>query len=137
MKTLALIIATFAILMIFLTPYIGLDISKLRYTLTGCVKEGSTEETKTPLIKEDIDIQVINSTIYYYRAINHQCCKEVTLEKNVNNSIINLTEVWTGEECKCMCSSEINATITGLKKGNYTLNAFSGNDTLARVIINI
>lgn len=92
------------------------------YTITGCAETDNGMNTRT--IKEDANasITITNDSINYHRSLNHQCCRKAEINYEINNSIINIYETWSGQGCRCMCYSELKATIKGLR-GDYTIKA--------------
>jgi len=73
---------------------------------------------------KDPAIEVIDGRLSYSRAINHTCCRKVEVQKNIEDSVINISEVWSGPSCRCICFSEISAILANIPAGNYTVNIF-------------
>ncbi len=57
------------------------------------------------------------------------CCSLFDLQVTVDDSIITVTEVDTGEYCYCECSFDLSVAVTGLAAGNYTVEVF-GTDSI-------
>ncbi len=62
--------------------------------------------------------------LVYYRAVNHLCCRKAVVRSEVTGSRIDVYEVWSGQGCRCMCFSEIEASIERLAPGRYTVNVY-------------
>lgn len=69
-------------------------------------------------------IETDGNQIIYSRAINHLCCRKAEFEKETETSVINIYEVWSGIGCKCMCFSEIKATLNNIPSGSYAVNVY-------------
>jgi hypothetical protein len=89
----------------------------------GCAETEQGQASKSGGGEEEQDaaIQVNGSTISYTRALRHQCCRKVELEKLITGSTITLYETWSGQGCKCMCFSTVNASLEKVPAGNYTV----------------
>ena len=74
--------------------------------------------------EQEPKIEVIGNEIVYSRAINHLCCRKVEIEKETEDSVINIYEVWSGVGCKCICFSEIEAKLQNVPAGTYTVNVY-------------
>ena len=82
-------------------------------------RQSLTEERKPDIKKE-------GNKIEYSRALNHLCCRMVMINKKIEGWIINIYENWSGSGCRCICFSEISATVENLPKGTYTVNVYEG-----------
>lgn len=94
--------------------------------IKGCAETDKGMATKSfgEEIERSPSIEVTGNEIKYSRAINHLCCRKADIQKEINNSVINIFEVWDGVGCKCMCFSEIEATLTNIPSGDYTVNVY-------------
>ena len=82
---------------------------------TNSLSEGTEQEPK---------IKVSGNQIKYSRAINHACCRKAEIQKEIVSSTINIFEDWSGIGCKCMCFSEIEATLSKVPSGSYVVNVY-------------
>ncbi len=92
-------------------------------SVKGCAGKEETELI-TKEIEQEPTIEVIGNKIIYPRAINHLCCRKVDLKKEINNSTINIYEVWSWVACKCICFSEIEAKLENLLPGEYIVKVY-------------
>lgn len=46
------------------------------------------------------------------------------MKKEIVGSAINIYEVWSGASCRCICFSEIGATLENLPAGTYTVSVY-------------
>ncbi|MBD3311894.1 hypothetical protein GF352_00310 [archaeon] len=126
MKTLLLIITLFVIALIF-SPLVSSVNGRVvfNYNITGCAEtiNGTTTRSRMP-DNTSPSITVKNGVLEYYRATSHLCARKAVVEHEINKSIITLYEVWTGLGARCICFSEINASIKGLTNGNYLVNVY-------------
>lgn len=127
MKSLLLLITLFIVALI-VTPFLPTTETReasFNYTITGCAE---TEEgmTMRDIMPDNVSpaLTPINGDIKYYRATSHLCCRKATVNYDQNKSVINIYEDWTGVGCRCICYSEINATISGLPAGTYIITVF-------------
>jgi hypothetical protein len=84
----------------------------------GMETRGADETERAP------SITISGNQINYSRAINHQCCRKAVIEKEISGSAINIFEVWSGEGCRCICFSEIEATLENIPAGHYAVNVY-------------
>lgn len=98
------------------------------FRVTGCAETetGMPLKTRSPYQTVGATIEVVGGGIRYYRAGTHQCCRMVVVRKRAQGRRIVLTEFWTGDGCRCMCSSRIEATLTNLASGEYEVAVCSG-----------
>ncbi|MBU3934444.1 hypothetical protein KKC00_00515 [Patescibacteria group bacterium] len=96
------------------------------YSVKGCAEsdQGMAIKELSGGIEQEAKIEVLGNQIKYSRAIDHLCCRKADIEKEKENSIINIYEVWSGIGCKCMCFSEIEAILDNIPIGNYTVNVY-------------
>jgi hypothetical protein len=69
-------------------------------------------------------IEVIGNTLRYTRALQHQCCRKVEFEQEIQGTEITLYEVWSGEGCRCECFSEIQVDLEFIPAGNYRMRVY-------------
>ena len=100
----------------------------LSIQVDGCAatKTGMVLQARSPWTTTDPKIEVVGGGIRYSRAGQHQCCRKVEILKQVQKGKIVLTEYWTGEGCRCVCFSQIEATLTKLVSGDYEVTVYSG-----------
>ncbi|MDQ7841130.1 MAG: hypothetical protein RDU83_08910 [bacterium] len=98
------------------------------FRVTGCAETetGMPSKTRAGFQTIGATIEVIGSGIRYTRAGTHQCCRKVVVRRQVQKGRIALTEYWTGDGCRCMCSSRIEANLAGLAPGEYEVVVYSG-----------
>jgi hypothetical protein len=92
----------------------------------GCAETESGTATKSvgEGVEQEPKIEVVENSIKYSRAINHLCCRKAEIQKETVGSTINIFEIWSGPGCKCMCFSEIGATISNIPSGSYIANVY-------------
>ncbi|MEM7819561.1 MAG: hypothetical protein QXD48_01900 [Candidatus Aenigmatarchaeota archaeon] len=91
----------------------------------GCAETDKGMATK--LINEteqEPKIEVYGNEILYSRAIKHLCCRKVEIEKEIAKPVINIYEVWSGNGCRCICFSEIQAKLQIVPSGFYVINVY-------------
>lgn len=99
----------------------------------GCAERATNGDTKFSPSEDFPDlmyplnnyIKSDGDSIVYNRYEEHICCREVIVTTQRQGSIINITEYWFGQGCKCMCSSMVHAVIYNLPKGEYHVYAIS------------
>ena len=97
--------------------------SKIR----GCAQRENGVAPRENLDEErKPDIIVEGNKVEYSRALNHLCCRMVMVNKKIEGWIIDIYENWGGLGCRCICFSEITATVENLPKGTYTVNVYEG-----------
>lgn len=69
-------------------------------------------------------IEVVGGAIKYARALRHLCERKVEVRKKTSGSVVDLFEVWFGRGARCMCFSEVEATLTDLAPGPYAVNVY-------------
>ena len=94
--------------------------------IKGCAETDKGMAIKAPVerIEQEPKIKVNGNEILYLRFINHLCCRKAEIEKETQNSVINIYEVWSGIGCKCMCFSKIKAKLSNVPSGTYTINVY-------------
>ena len=98
----------------------------LSSSIKGCAETDqglATRGLNEDKLKDPV-IEVIEGKLSYFRAINHTCCRKVEVQKNIEGSVINIFEVWSGPSCRCVCFSEISAILANIPTGGYTINVF-------------
>jgi hypothetical protein len=89
----------------------------------GCAE--TEEGMATRSLGEEIDreptLTVQRDQITYTRAIHHLCCRKVEIRGEITGATIALSEHWSGPGCRCICFSEIEATLANLPSGSYNL----------------
>jgi len=90
----------------------------------GCAQTDKGTASRATGLEQEPKIEVNGNSIKYSRAIEHQCCRKVELQKEINGSAINIFEVWSGQGCRCMCFSEIEAELKNIPSGSYTVNVY-------------
>jgi len=98
----------------------------LSSTIKGCAETDKSMTTRTvgEGNEQEPKIEVIGNEVKYSRAINHLCCRKVEIQKETSGSTINIFEVWSGLGCRCICFSEIEATVSNIPSGSYIVNAY-------------
>ena len=95
-------------------------------SVKGCAETDQGKETRSlsggTVIEPEISVN--GNEVLYSRAINHLCCRKAEIEKETDNSVINIYEVWSGIGCKCICFSEIEAKLQNIPSGTYTVNVY-------------
>lgn len=69
----------------------------------------------------------------------HNCCLQVEVHQHVEGHTLTLTEFWSGNSCRCICISLIEATVSNLPPAEYTvkvvrLNQLGTNEPTAPVL---
>lgn len=94
------------------------------YSVKGCAETDRGMATKSINIEKEPNIEVFGNEIRYSRSINHLCCRKVEIYKEIENSVINIYEVWSGVGCRCICFSEIEAKLQNVPVGDYNINVY-------------
>lgn len=88
----------------------------------GCAETEKGMATRSLIFNPDeIKISTEGQAIKFHHALNHQCCRKAELSHAIADNRIMIYETWSGEGCRCMCFSELDATLTGLPTGEYTV----------------
>lgn len=95
-------------------------------SVKGCAETGQGMAAKTRSLnsEQEPEIRVEGSTIAYSRAISHLCCRKAELEKEVEGFSVSVYENWSGLGCKCMCFSQISASLENLSAGDYEVSVY-------------
>ena len=70
---------------------------------------------------DELNIRAEGDSIKIRHALNHQCCRKAELSHAIIENYIMIYETWSGAGCRCMCFSELDAALTGLPAGEYTV----------------
>jgi hypothetical protein len=92
-------------------------------TENGLATRGADEAERGP------SIMISGNQVTYSRAINHLCCRKAVIQKDISPGRIDIYEVWSGLGCRCMCFSEMEATVKGLPAGRYSVNVYEQGTT--------
>ncbi len=80
--------------------------------------------------QENIFVTIESDTVtIWHTETTRNCCSLFDLAVQVDDSIITVTEVDTGEYCWCECLFDLSVSITGLDPGSYTVDVF-GTDSI-------
>ncbi|MBO8182302.1 MAG: hypothetical protein H0Z28_05855 [Archaeoglobus sp.] len=92
----------------------------------GCAASNTSEANATKSFgkEREPEIKIEKNGVIYSRAISHLCCRTVKLEYKIEDSTINIYEIWNGIGCKCICFSEIAGKLENLPAGKYTINVY-------------
>lgn len=130
------------------------------WQVKGCAEKVAKGDTKFPSSGEyndypdlpmpgDNGITAEGDSIIYSRFVNHGCCRKVEISTKQHEKVITIIEYWTGQICKCMCSSIVRAVVKKLPKGKYQVYAIEtgtdpiddkpheGRDTVMQQIVTI
>ncbi len=92
--------------------------------ITGCAETDAGMATRAAGETREPSVFVKDYDIIYNRAIEHQCCRKVELMKEVSKNEIKITENWSGPGCRCICYSKIEAKLSNVAEGTYTVNVY-------------
>ena len=113
------------------------------WAVRGCAEKTVSRNTKSPSgedYKDDPDLPMpgdngitsAGDSIIYSRFVRHGCCRKAEVSSQRNDKVITIIEYWTGQICKCMCSSTIKTVIQQLPKGEYQVYAVeTGTDPIS------
>lgn len=95
-------------------------------SVRGCAQtdQGATTKGNADGKEKEPAIEVVGHTIRYSRSIPHQCCRFVVFAFMVNDSDIGIYEVWSGGGCKCMCFSDIAASLESVPSRDYLVRVY-------------
>ncbi|NQU27716.1 MAG: T9SS type A sorting domain-containing protein [Candidatus Marinimicrobia bacterium] len=83
--------------------------------------------------QENIFVTIEADTVtIWHTATTRNCCSLFDLAVQVDDSIITVTEVDTGDYCYCECLFDLSVSIAGLNPGNYTVEIF-GTDSMYQI----
>lgn len=97
------------------------------YSVSGCAGSVTGTATRAFSSQQVVEpkIEISSDSIRYVRAGGHQCCRKVVVQSRLEKGRITLTEFWTGAGCRCMCFSDIAATVSNLTAGDYDVAVYS------------
>lgn len=72
----------------------------------------------------EILIKALPTGIHLTHSLTHACCLEVKLEGTIKDDNIKIREIFSGEPCRCLCSSKIDFYL-GARKGLYNVEVLS------------
>ena len=93
-------------------------------SVKGCAESEKGVTARVWEAERGPTIVTCSGEIVYSRAVNHQCCRKVALEKEISGQNVNIYEVWSGQGCKCMCFSEVEVIIGNITPGRYMVNIY-------------
>lgn len=126
MKGILLVVAIFVILLIIGPLIPAPPRAVLNYTITGCAETIDGKSTRDINEAQETSgprVFINKNVISYHRSLDHLCCRKVIVEQSLDNEVLNIFEVWSGPGCKCICNSEINASII-VPEGTYVINVY-------------
>lgn len=97
--------------------------AKLKYNIGGCNSDVQTKAMDLKSEKEPV-ISVLDNSIKLVHKLSYVCCAKLSLEHQIIGNVIEITEVNTGDICKCICEYDIDGEIGPLKAGEYQLKLF-------------
>jgi hypothetical protein len=99
---------------------------RLSPAVKGCAEtdQGMTSRASSGESEKEPSIEVIGNTLRYTRSLQHQCCRKVEFDYEIQGADITLYEVWSGEGCRCMCFSEIQVDLEFIPAGNYRMRVY-------------
>jgi len=108
------------------TPLPSTPEPRLSPTVKGCAEtdQGMASRAAGGENEQEPAIEVIGNTVCYTRALQHQCCRKVEFEHEIQGTEITLYEVWSGEGCRCECFSEIQADLEFVPSGDYLVRVY-------------
>jgi hypothetical protein len=113
------------------------------WAVRGCAEKSVSRNTKSPAGEDfkndpdlpmpgDNEIKAEGDSIIYSRFVRHGCCRKAEVSSQRQDKVITIVEYWTGQICKCMCSSTIKTVIQQLPKGEYQVYAIeTGTDPIS------
>lgn len=93
-------------------------------SVKGCAETEKGMATRAFNEEREPSIAVFGNKLIYDRAISHLCCRKVEMKREIAGSKINIYEVWSGAGCRCICFSEIGATLENLPSGTYSVSVY-------------
>lgn len=97
------------------------DKPQLTYTVGDCNEDIPWEQLDN---WAEIDITVEGGEIRLDHNLAYVCCAELDVEMEREDKLIKLIETNVGDYCECMCGYEIEARVTGLPSGHYTVQVW-------------
>jgi len=108
-------------------------------SVKGCAmaEASGTKAAEEPLVREKAiniysngntegtpKLEVNGNTIEYSRNVSHLCCRKAYVAQEVKDAVINIHEIWSGINCKCVCSSVMEARLENIPAGSYEVNVY-------------
>jgi hypothetical protein len=108
------------------TPSPSTPEPRLSPTVKGCAETDQGMASRIPggESEKDPSIEVIGNMLRYTRALQHQCCRKVEFEQEIQGANITLYEVWSGVGCRCECFSELQVDLEFIPAGNYLVRVY-------------
>lgn len=103
---------------------------KFTSNVLGCAKTGQASRGISLATGQPLLISAVGSMITYRHELTHACCLSAQLRYSIRGQVITFSEVWSGEPCRCQCSSVINGTIENVPKGVYTVESYAQNERI-------
>ena len=94
---------------------------ELTYTVGECRQDITADKLKD---WAKVEIVAADGVIKVTQNIDYVCCAVVEAQLEVEGQVIKLVETNVGEVCRCMCGYELQAEITGLPAGAYTVEVW-------------
>lgn len=93
--------------------------------VSGCLGEPADARGKAAKrgISEDtpeLDVEAHSWGVYVRHKLQHACCLEAVVEAEVIDDRVVISEVLSGDACRCLCWSTLETRI-GLRPGSYEL----------------
>lgn len=94
-------------------------------SVKGCAESASDAPTRAMGQSErGPSVMVSGNSVIYSQALSHLCCRKAELQNELGKGEIIIFETWSGQGCRCMCFSEIEAKLENLPSGHYTLTVY-------------
>jgi len=71
-----------------------------------------------------VEAQAEDGVIHLRQNLSYVCCAKVELSLERSGDLLRLVEVNTGQMCRCLCGYRVEARISGLPKGRYTVQVW-------------
>lgn len=75
----------------------------------------------------EVTVSALGSGVVVTHRLDHACCLAVELSSSVQGGVVEIVEELSGEPCRCMCSSTLEAAVA-LSTGAYTLRVITRRD---------
>jgi hypothetical protein len=93
----------------------------LTYTVGECRQDITPDKLKD---WAKVEIGAADGVIKVAQNIDYVCCAVVEAQLEVEGQVIKIVETNVGEVCRCMCGYELQAEISGLPTGTYTVEVW-------------
>ncbi len=103
------------------TPSSPTPVPRLTYHVGSCTKGAALAQ---PQAWEHVDIRVEGHTVHIHHRLPYVCCAKIALRLDREDHVLKVVERNVGEVCKCMCGYEVEAEITDLPSGTYTVQVW-------------